>query len=277
MSSQGSSIHSSLHEFSRTLIPCRPASACWLSSSGGPMTATVTSTPRRRSAEDRSIAYCHTPPTPSAVMRTWRTARAPLPAVHMLQFQVGERTWPGLLNVAELVELREVMLHRPLPGAIVGSAPAPGIARRPGVREHRHRRVRPYAELPKVGSPRLDLSGVVGTRLEEIRLHERHPSLGMDQAFGQLLGRKAAPLVEEVAPFDGDALDAGFDGDAAGPSEQVQHRCSPQIDACLNAKDDGPLGQALEQFPVRQKNLVDEIDVLDPLVGERVDFFQHHR
>jgi hypothetical protein len=50
------------------------------------MTATVTSTPRAARDVDRSSAYGQTPPTPSAVIRTRRTAGLPCVGTVQLQF-----------------------------------------------------------------------------------------------------------------------------------------------------------------------------------------------
>ena len=60
--------------------------------------------------------------------------------------------------------------------------------------------------------------------------------LGDDQPLRQLGGADAAILVEGVATLGGQALDPGLDGDAAGLTQQLDHRRLPQIDPGLHAE-----------------------------------------
>src|SRR5436190_2207925 len=81
-------------------------------------------------------------------------------------FELVQRTRPRILDVAERRELAQVLVHRPLPRAIVGPSPLARVTRRSGIRKHRDRPVRPDAVALQVRAPGLDLVGIVAARLE---------------------------------------------------------------------------------------------------------------
>ena len=171
----------------------------------------------------------------------------------------------------------EVVVERPFPRAIVGHAPALGVVGGAGVREERDRLVRPHATRDQMLAPPLDVVGVVDLRVDQVRLDERHALAREEQPLGDLVGRKAAVLVEEIPPVLADALHAGLDRDAAGGAEQHQHVAVPQIDARLNADLDAARRERFQQLAVGQKDLVDEVHVLDALRDERVELVENRR
>src|SRR3954471_15216945 len=121
--------------------------------------------PRSRNAVARSSEYGQTPPTASAVISTRRmpcrgAARNSVVSVppagvdptlpffaNIIQLELAEPKRPRVLNVAEAIEAPEIVVHGAFPRAIVSSAPPPGVFRRSGVREHRHRLIGPDSEL----------------------------------------------------------------------------------------------------------------------------------
>ena len=82
------------------------------------------------------------------------------------------------------------------------------------------------------------------------------------------------PKGRRATALDGEALDAGFDRDAARRPQEVEHVGLPEVDAGLDAERDGAGHQRFEQRPLRQEDLVDEIDVSDALGHEAVDLDQ---
>ena len=161
------------------------------------------------------------------------------------------------------VELREVMVVRPLPGLVVGLAPEAAVVGRARIGIERHRIVGPDAVAAAAGrATRPPAPG--RRRATAIRLActkgTRAPR--MDQPLGEFVGGRAAVLVERGAALLGQALDAGLDGDAAGRA-----RAGPACPAstgrcgsgCRIARSRGD--QRLQQRLLRQEDLVDEVDV----------------
>ena len=163
----------------------------------------------------------------------------------------------------------------PFPGRGVGLAPEPPIIGRTRVGVERHGVVGPHAAGPQTIAPFRHEPGVVARDLEEVGLDERHGPAGMDQPFGEIFGRHAAALVERRTALDRETLDPGFDRDAARRPQEVEHVRLPEIDAGLDAEFDRAGHQRFEQRPLRQEDLVDEIDVSCALGHEAVDLDQH--
>jgi hypothetical protein len=63
---------------------------------------------------------------------------------------------------------------------------------------------------------------------DEVRLDEGDVAAGLDQQLRQGLGVEPAALGEHLAALDGEALEPGLDGDAAGGAEQLQQARLPQ-------------------------------------------------
>jgi hypothetical protein len=116
-----------------------------------------------------------------------------------------------------------------------------------------------------------DSDGIIEGRLDQVRLHERHAALGEDQPLGQFRRTHAAVLVERIATLGGEALYPRLDRDTAGTAEKLDHRRLPQVDPGLHAEHEIARDQRLEQRPIGQENLVDEVDVLHALPDQRVD------
>ncbi len=169
---------------------------------------------------------------------------------------------------------REIVGMGPFPGLIVGLAPQPPVIGRTRIGVERHGVVGPDTAGPQTIAPFRHEPGVVARDFEEVRLDERHGPAGVDQPFGEVFGRHAAALVERCTALDGETLDAGFDRDAARRSQEVEHVGLPEIDAGLDAEFDGAGHQRFEQRPLRQEDLVDEVDVSDALGHEAVDLGQ---
>src|SRR4051812_2464270 len=184
-SSHGSAIHSSAYTLS-CRKRCGTAAAArrcaWRS--GSPIVATCTTAPRRPSSDASVSAYENTPPTPSAVMST-HNPRSDGSATVRSSLELDERAWPALLDVAEGVELGQVVLVRTLPRLVVGRAEAQGVLGRPRVWKERHRLVRPYAVIAQAAAPRVDLVGSIARRIQEVRLDEGDARLRVDQELGE--------------------------------------------------------------------------------------------
>src|SRR3569832_1626916 len=181
-----------------------------------------------------------------------------------------------LLYIAERGEKAEVIIARAFPRGIVGWSPQTHVIIRTGIREHRPRHVDPHARRNHSRTPRLDVLRLIGARIEQTRLHERHGLARMYETHRELRGAETALFVDEFAAFFRDTLDARFDGDAARGTEQGEHVRFPQIDARLHAELDVAFAQGLKQRPVRQKDFVDEIDIPDALRDEVIDLLEHH-
>src|SRR5262249_36563868 len=114
-------------------------------------------------------------------------------------------------------------------------------------------------------------------RHNQIGLHEWHRAFRVDEPVAQFLGRQLAVLVEPVAPFRRQALDAGLHRNAARAAEEVEHVGTPQIDAGLDAEFNRPIDERLKEFAPRQENLVDERDVGCARRDEPVEFVEDRR
>ena len=79
------------------------------------------------------------------------------------------------------------------------------------------------------------------------------------QAFGEFVGGHPAHFVERGATFFSQALDTGFDGDAARLSQQVEHVGLPKVDARLYAEGEAAADEAFEKRLLRQEDLVDDL------------------
>ena len=188
--------------------------------------------------------------------------------------ELGERSRPVVLNVAEVVELAQIVPVRPFPGLIIRGAPQLAVVRRAGIGEQGHGVVGPDPIGPHLFAPALDREGIVGGRLDQVGLHERYVLLGEDQPLGQLGGVDPAVLVEGVAPLWRQAFDPGFDRDAAGSTQELDHCRLPQIDPGLHAEGHLASDQGFEQRPVGQEDLIDEVEVLHALFEQAVDLGQ---
>src|SRR2546421_7862407 len=69
-------------------------------------------------------------------------------SMRIRQLQLRERTRTCILDVAELFELREVVLHRALPCAIVRCPPPAGVVRRPAILQNPDRPFCPHPPPP---------------------------------------------------------------------------------------------------------------------------------
>ena len=81
-------------------------------------------------------------------------------------------------------------------------------------------------------------------------------------------------LSSSCPPFRADALDTGFDRDAARPAEKVDQLLAPEVDPRLHAEIDRAVRHRLQQFAIRQEDLVDEVDVLDALRDQAVQLVE---
>src|SRR5207248_324615 len=117
------------------------------------------------------------------------------------ELELVQRTWPFLLDLAELVELREVVGVRALPGAVVDRSPQETVLRRARVRKQRHRIVAPYAVRLQMGAPARHLVVVVEVGRDQVPLDECDMSLRKDETLGERVRGQTALLVQPVAPL----------------------------------------------------------------------------
>src|SRR4051794_31318440 len=191
-----------------------------------------------------------------------------------LQFKGAQRYGTLLLDVAELVEHRQVVLVSTLPSEVVRFAPQLSVVRRARIRVKRNGIVGPDAGVLHALSPLLHDRIIVLGHFDQVGLYERPMPTSLHKLIGELLGRHLAVLGKRGAAFRREAFDAGLDGHTAGPAEQREHVGLPKVDAGLDAEFQSAGHQSFEQFGIRQEYFVDKIYVLDALITQPVDLFE---
>ena len=154
---------------------------------------------------------------------------------------------------------------RALPRPIVRDTPKLAVVGRAGIRKQGNRIVGPDPVPAHLLAPLPDDGRIIQWCLDQVRLHERHAAFGEDQTLRQFLGAHAAVLVEGIAPLRGQALDPRLDRDTAGTPEELDHRRLPQVNPGLHAEHEIARDERLEQRPIGQEDLVDEVEVLHAL------------
>ena len=108
-------------------------------------------------------------------------------------------------------------------------------------------------------------------------MNERDARPRVDETLGDSLGREAAVLVEEIPAALADALDAGFNRHTSRAAEEVEHLVIPEIDARLDADPHVARCQREQQVAIREKNLVDEVHVLDAEPDQTIELGEDRR
>src|SRR4051812_9116720 len=112
---------------------------------------------------------------------------------------------------------------------------------------------------------------LVGRCRNEIGLHEWHVPAGLDQSSRKFVRLHPAILVEHLPAFRRQTLDTGFDRDASGSAEKLEHVGLPKVYAGLDSELQPAIHHCLEQRAIGQENLVYEIQISDALRLEGVD------
>jgi hypothetical protein len=155
-------------------------------------------------------------------------------------------------------------------GSAHARAPRPGRPARPRAGDspaswigiERHRIVGPDAVRAAAFAPVGDHPASSSAILMRLACTKGTERLAWIRAVGQLVGGAAAILVQRGAAFLGEALDAGFDRDAAGP-----RRAGPASRASRGRCGSGRrTGRSARRAPraarfLGQEDLVDEVDV----------------
>ena len=232
---------------------------------------------RERPAPGRACSARRRPRRPSSSARRARSAglnpsgtpaRAPAAAA-------GASSWMS----RELRELAEIVGVRPLPGLVVGRAEQAAVVGRAGIGVERHRVVGPDAVAPSARRARRATiaasSSATSSRLACTNgtcLRASTSSAASSSVVSlQRLSSAARPSSVRLS------TPASIETQPARP-EQLDHLRLPQVDPGLHAElDPAAPTSASSSGAVRQEDLVDEVEILDPLRDQAVDLAEQRR
>src|SRR5579864_1443282 len=119
------------------------------------------------------------------------------------------------------------------------------------------------------------LPAIVFLRQDQVGLHPGDPASREKEKIGDAVGTDAAVLIELLAPFMSDGLNAALHGDAVRAAKEIERLFTPQIDARLQADLYSSLRQSFQQRPrilAGAEDFVDEVDVLHAARDQSVHF-----